>query len=143
MCSYDASSSPQQAGCPLPPAWMAARPPPPTPRSDDPRYLKRIADPAPRQRRSVDAGGYTSDPSNWWYNLDSGRPNEVSAALQQYNPYAGAMQAQQQLMDQNSAPLSVTGGQAMLPYGGYPAYGYPPQLPYGYPAYGPPAWSYY
>jgi hypothetical protein len=100
-----------------------------------------------------------TDPGNWWYDLDAGQPNEVSAALRRTNPYAGAQQAQQQLMDQNGAPLMVSGSLPMMAYPppvfGYPptaypsaAYGFPqagygvPQLSYGYPAYAPPILAY-
>jgi hypothetical protein len=80
----------------------------------------------------------------------------VSAALARTNPYAGAQQAQQQLMDQNGAPLVVSGGLPMMSYPpvygyptGYPSYGVPqatygiPQPAYGYPAYGPQVLAYY
>jgi len=133
----------------LPPASQTARTPVARLANDIKYYLRPISDAARRRRRDTAAAAAApllADPSNWWYDVDSGHPNEVTDALRQDNPYVGAQLDRAQLMDQVGVPISVTQGSRNAYAGyGYPSvpYGYP-QVPYGYPpaTYGYPAVSY-
>jgi hypothetical protein len=110
------------------------------PPPDQQYYLKRIVEDQARRRRR-DTQQLFTDPGNWWFDIDSGLPNEVTDALVRDNPYVGALAARAQLMDQSGAPLSISRGQRARyrpPYGN-PTYSTPPfsTPPYNFPPYVP------
>jgi hypothetical protein len=120
-----------QDGLPVPPASQTSRAPLVCSTGDRKYYLSRIADVVPpkRQRRDTStAAPLAANPSNWWYDTDSGRPDSVTAALRRDNPFVGAQLDRARLMDQFGVPISVSGGRSYQPV----SYGYPP-VPYSYP----------
>jgi hypothetical protein len=138
-----------QDGLPVPPASQTSRAPLVCSTGDRKYYLSRIADVVPpkRQRRdTTTAAPLAANPSNWWYDTDSGRPDSVTAALRRDNPFVGAQLDRARLMDQYGVPISVSGGRSYQPV----PFGYPPvpngysTMPYGYSpvSYGYPPVSY-